>query len=328
MRKRIAGGARIAEPSPVITTRREVPVFLMPTAEDSRNGEELVRLTRLFVERELEAWPEFRAALIVGSIAHAENRVDSDVDCIFVFDQLDERVVPAEFVWVPQTGSYHTIFEVEAADVGGVQIDAWRVSTAEFRSGEWDEGLRHDLAAAIVIADRGGMTSQLLRERLQYPDALRQSRVAEHFGRAGYYAEEWRVQEWIGRGGLEGAHDQLTAAFEEILKLLHAYHRVWLPWRYRWLVSARKLAWLPDGYHDSVQTILTGALPSQECLMQRRAAVMRLLDAIGVRLRTEGLVAEPDEAFRATHPGLGYRHNMEAWRQGHRELLEERGGRR
>ena len=299
----------------------------MPTTEDSRNGEELVRLTRLFIERELEVWPEFRAALIVGSIAHGENRVDSDVDCIFVFDQLDERVVPAEFVWIPQTGSYHSIFEVEASDVGGVQIDAWRVSTGEFRGGDWDEGLRHDLASAIVIADRGGTSSLLLRERLQYPDALRQCRVAEHFGRAGYYSEEWRVQEWIGRGGLGGAHDQLTAAFEEVLKLLHAYNRVWLPWRYRWLVSARKLAWLPDGFHDSVQTIATSVSQSQESLVRRRVAVTRLLDTIGVRLEAEGLVAEPGEAFRATHPGLGYGHNMEAWSQGHREILKERRGR-
>ena len=109
----------------------------MPTTEDSRNGEGLVRLTRLFIDRDLEVWPEFRAALIGGSLAPGENRVDSDVDCIFVFDQLDERVVPAEFVWVPQTGSYHSIFEVEASDVGGVQIDAWRVSTEEFRSTTW-----------------------------------------------------------------------------------------------------------------------------------------------------------------------------------------------
>lgn len=287
-----------------------------------------MRLTRLFIERELKVWPEFRAALIVGSIAHGENRVDSDVDCIFVFDQLDERVVPAEFVWVPQTGAYHSIFEVEASDVGGVQIDAWRVSTEEFRRSEWDEGLRHDLAAAIVIADRGGTSSLLLHERLQYSDALRQCRVAEHFGRAGYYSEEWRVQEWIGRGGLEGAHDQLTAAFEEVLKLLHAYNRVWLPWRYRWLVSARKLAWLPDGFHDRVQTITTSVSQSQDSLIQRRAAVTGLLSTIGESLRAEGLVAEPDEAFRATHPGLGYGHNMEAWRQGHREILKERSDRR
>ncbi len=292
----------------------------------SRNGEELVRLTRLFIERELEVWPEFRAAMIVGSIAHGENRGDSDVDCIFVFDQVDERMVPAEFVWVPRTGSYHSIFEVEASVVAGVQIDAWRVSTEDFRSGEWDEGLRHDLAASIVIADREGTTSLLLQERLQYPDALRQCRIAEHFGRAGYYSEEWRVHEWIGRGGLGGAHDQLTAAFEEVLKLLHAYNRVWLPWRYRWLVSARKLSWLPDGFHASVQTITTTKAQSQENLAQRRAAVTRLLDAIGVRLRAEGLVAEPGEAFRATHPGLGYAHNMEAWRKAHRELRKERSG--
>ncbi len=54
-----------------------------------------IELMRRFVHRKLEVWPEFVAGLIVGSLAHEEARPDSDVDCVLVFDKLDEAIVPA-----------------------------------------------------------------------------------------------------------------------------------------------------------------------------------------------------------------------------------------
>lgn len=81
---------------------------------------DLVSLARRFVERELVPWPEFRAALIVGSVAHGEARPSSDVDCIFVFDRPEERIVPAEFVWDPVTGAISSIFDVDAEEIGAL----------------------------------------------------------------------------------------------------------------------------------------------------------------------------------------------------------------
>lgn len=289
---------------------------------------DLIHLARLFVERGLEPWPEFVAALIVGSVAHGEARPDSDVDCILVFDPLDERIVPAEFVWIPATGSYHTIFEVGASEVGGIQIDAKRVSLGELRTHEWEEGLRHDLASALILADRRGKVAAVLEERLRYPDELRRSRVAEHYARARYYAEEWRLQAWLARGGPACAHDQLDAAFGEVVGLLHAWNAVWIPWRYRRLLSALKLPWLPEGFGESADAIVAAASPTEESLAARRGSVVRVLDAIGSELRAAGLLADPDEAFAAAHPELGYGHNMDAWRRGHERLLRERTSQR
>ncbi len=284
----------------------------------------LIRLARLFVERELDPWPEFVAALIVGSVAHGEARPDSDVDCILVFDPLDERIVPAEFVWIPETDSCHTIFEVEASEVGGVQIDAKRMSLEEFRTREWEEGFKHDLADALVLRDRSGEVTAVLEERLRYPEELRRSRVAKHCARAWYYAEEWRLKAWLARGGPACAHDQLDAAFGEVVELLHAYNAVWMPWRYRWLLSALKLPWLPEGFGESADAIVAAASPTEESLAERRSSVVRVLDAIGSELRAAGLLADPGEAFAAAHPELGYGHNMDAWRRGHERLLGER----
>ncbi len=284
-----------------------------------------LELMRRFVVRKLNVWPEFEAALIVGSVAHGEARTDSDVDCVLVFDKLDEAIVPAEFVWKPDTDSFHTIFEVEASDVGGIQIDAKRVALDDFRSHEWSESFKHELAHALVLYDRRQSVAEILKERLAYPESLRLSRIGDHLGWAAYYLEEWRLLGWIDRGGIESAHDQLTAAFEELIQLLHAYNREWLPWRYRWMVSAHQLAWLPKDYQQSVAGITSRVSANKASVFERRRAIASLLDDTLVRLQSEGHLAGSDEAFVAAHPGLGYAHNFDDWREAHRILLKTRG---
>jgi hypothetical protein len=284
-----------------------------------------IELMREFVHRKLEVWPEFVAALIVGSIAHGEARSDSDVDCVLVFDRMDEAIVPAEFVWVPATDAYHTIFEVEASDVGGIQIDAKRIALDDVWRQEWPEGFKHELAHALVLYDRDQSIATILTQRLAYPEPLRVSRIRDHVGQAAYYLEEWRLLGWMDRGGIESAHDHLTAAFEEIVQLLHAYNRKWLPWRYRWLVSARRLSWLPDDFAQRSAAIAGQVAATRESLLERRREISVMLDDILDRLRSEGLLADADAAFIAAHPGLGYAHNFAAWRDAHRNLLRERG---
>ena len=288
------------------------------------HADNLLRLVRLFVERKLEVWPAFRAALLVGSVAYGEARPDSDVDCIFIFSPLDERIVPAEFVWEPTTDTFSTISEREASEVGGVQIDAQRISLDEWREQEWGDGRKHELGHALILHDKDGLIGPLLEQKTRYPDAVRLSRVRDHAERASYYAEGWRLRGWITRGGIAAAHDQLTAAFAEIIQLVHAYNREWLPWRYRWLVSTTALAWLPDRFAQRAETITSWLAPTETSLWQRHAMVVALLREIMEALQAEGLVAEPGAAFRATHPHLGYAHTMEQWRQAHKELHRER----
>lgn len=279
-----------------------------------------IELMRRFVHHKLEAWPEFVAALIVGSVAHGEARSDSDVDCVLVFDKLDEAIVPAEFVWVPASDTYHTIFEVEASDVGGIQIDAKRVALDDFRRQEWSESFKHELAHALVLYDRQQLVAEILKQRVAYPESVRLSRIRNHLGWTEYYLEEWRLLGWIERGGIESAHDQLTAAFEELIQLLHAYNKEWMPWRYRWMVSAQGLAWLPDDYPQRAVEITSRISPNQESVLKRRSEILSMLDDIHDRLQSEGLLAGADEAFIAAHPGLGYAYNFDAWRDAHQKL--------
>jgi len=293
--------------------------------EDAATFNSKIELMRQFVHRKLEVWPELVAALIVGSVAHGEARPDSDVDCILVFDEISEAIVPAEFVWVPATDSYHTIFEVEASDVGGIQIDAKRVALDDFRHQEWPEGYKHELAHALVLYDRHRSVEALLKERIAYSDSLRSSRIRDHLGRAAYYLEEWRLLGWIERGGIESAHDQLTAAFEELIQLLHAYNRKWLPWRPRWMVSTQRLSWLPDNYPQSAVEITSRISANKESLLKRRSEISSLLDNTLEKFQSEGLLADPDLAFIAAHPGLGYAYNFDAWREAHQKLLNSRG---
>jgi hypothetical protein len=292
---------------------------------DARNRHSQIDLMRQFVQRKLEPWPELVAALIVGSIAHDEGRPDSDVDCILVFDPLDEAIVPAEFVWIPDTDSYHTIFEGEASEAGGIQIDAMRVALGDFRHQEWPESFRHELAHALVLVDRHQSVARIIEKRAAYPESLRLARIQEHAGWASYFMEEWRLLSWLERGGIASAHDQLTAALEEVIKLLHAYNGEWLPWRYRWMISAQRLPWQPEEFSQKAVEITSHVEPTRESVLKRRAAIGALLDNTMARLQSEGLLAGSDEAFIATHPGLGYDHNFEAWREAHQALIETKG---
>jgi hypothetical protein len=208
-----------------------------PRAADCRP---LVELARCFVERRLVPWPEFRAALVVGSVAHGEARPTSDVDCLFVFEPLDVRIVPAEFVRRPDTDTVHDIFSVDAA-----------------------------------------------------------------FG---------------------GAHDQLQASFEELLKLLHALNGFWLPYRSRWLRSALPLPWSPPAFGDAVDRLVGDVELSRGGLRRRQEILAGLLRASGERAREAGLDGAEAGAFVRLHPDLGYAHNMDAWRAAHHALRRARAG--
>jgi hypothetical protein len=91
------------------------------------------------------------------------------------------------------------------------------------------------------------------------------------------------------------------------------------------MVSAHKLPWLPEGFAQKVIAITSRLAPTEESLVKRQEIVATLLRDIGDKLESEGLLADPGEAFRITHSELGYAHNMDGWRRAHEELLRDRG---
>lgn len=265
----------------------------------------------------------FVGAVLVGSRVHDEHRRNSDVDCVFIFEHVDERIIPGEFVWVPSDDSFHSIFDVEASEVGGVQVDAIgrRVSWMDFSTQEWAEGLRHDLARQRVLFERGYDVRGLIARRTAYDEETRLQRLSDATSWAAYYLTPWRLERWIERAGLVGAHDQLDAAFEELLSGLHAYNRVWLPWRYRLLASTLKLQWVPSGFAATAEALRTPC--TGEALQTRRALLSDLQANFEERLERDGLEGEIRRRQASAFAGLGFAGSMEAWRQGHRRWLVE-----
>jgi hypothetical protein len=285
----------------------------------------LIEQLRLFITRWLKPWPEFLAAFVVGSIATGEARASSDVDCLFVFEHLDERIVPAEFVWQPETDTISTIFDVDADQSDAIQIDAKRVERATFFAADWEDGLKHELSQAIVLFDRAGTIQPEIAAKLRYPDELRTERALWLVSRIDHALSSWRLEAWTKRGGLVCAHEQLTAVFEDVLQLLHAANRVWLPWRNRWLISGMKLPWLPTDLPTRAQQVCsTGALTEAD-LWRRHTVLLQLYRDIEDGLKEDVGSIDAKDTFARLHPQLGYAYNMDAWKIAHRELRRERG---
>jgi hypothetical protein len=298
---------------------------------DRRMAHESVELARRFVEEKLVPYPQFEAALVTGSFGHGEARDDSDVDMVLVFDPLDVRIVPGEFAWVPGGAEeFHPVVgpaAVEARDVGGVQIDAKRISIADLDSGDLADGTLHELAHALVLFDRTGRVTAVLERRLAYPPERRRSVSFRHRERAWIHqakATARRRDRWIDRVGPSGAVDVLVGGLEEIVLLVHACNGVHAPFRYRWLLSMEHLDWVPDGYASFRDAVL---VPEGDDVRSRLDAACDAFDLVLAqvddRFRELGWAAHAGEVWADSHRELGFGYNMDDWRRAHRELLAE-----
>lgn len=250
-----------------------------------------INLARTFVERKLVPWPTLEAALIIGSIGHDEDRPDSDVDMVLLFDPLDLRIVPGEFVWTPADDQFHTIW-VEASDVGGVQIDAKRLSVEHLERDELDDGFKHELAHAITLFDRSGRVTKILERRLSYPDERRRALALRHRGGAGIYQSKVAAksrERWISRIGWAGVVDLLVAGFGEVVLVIHAYNGEFPPYRDRWLLSVERLDWVPGGFAAFRDAVLSPAPADPETnFLRANEAFDRVLEQIDARFRELG----------------------------------------
>lgn len=286
-----------------------------------------VDLARTFVERKLVPWPTFEAALIIGSIGHDEDRPDSDVDMVLLFDPLDLRIVPGEFVWTPADDQFHTI-RIEASDIGGVQIDAKRLSVGHLEQGELDDGFKHELAHAIPLFDRSGRVTKILEHRLSYPGERRRALALRHRGLAGIYQSKVAArgrERWTNRIGWAGLIDLLVAGLEEVVLTIHAYNGEFPPYRYRRLLSVERLDWIPGGFAAFRDAVLSPALADSESnFLRANEAFDSVLAEVDARFRELGWAEDAGHLWVLSHPDLGFAYNMEEWKQAHEALLAER----
>ncbi|HMN30739.1 MAG TPA: hypothetical protein PKE45_21480, partial [Caldilineaceae bacterium] len=251
----------------------------------------------------------------------------SDIDAVIFFDPYDPYIVPAESIWLPADGSFHSIFSTaQHVQEQGLQLDFTRCALTEWADPAfvWPEGRRVELAEAWLAFTRSDTVRQLIELRTAYPDATCRERLDE--------ALVWLDQhlKWDDPQGLWAslgaavAQDRLHAAYDYLVQSLFAYNRRWRPWRNREMSYLLKLPWLPHGFEERVLTALNA--PSHDFAgYQARFEMLRTLFAdLLAQLVDDGLYPPDDpvgDAFvrRSEEPGRAW--NMAEWNVAHQKRL-------
>jgi hypothetical protein len=271
-----------------------------------------------FVERALAPEPAVQGAVAIGSLPAGRLRPGSDIDLVVFMAPLDWYVIPAEFIWRPSDGSFHSIIaddpELRAE---GVAFDCRRVDLERWTDPavDWPEGHRAELAAGLVAFDRHRDVARLIATRTAYPEPLRESRLDE--------AITWLDQHLAGDGparrwqelGPVIAFDRLAAAYDNLVAGLFAYNRRWRPWRNRLMDGLLDLPWLPDRFAERVLEAAVAAGHDEDAYHAQAAALSALFDDLLRRVVDDGLYssAPVDQAFLRTHDEPGYAWNIDDW---------------
>jgi hypothetical protein len=270
----------------------------------------------------LEPSHAVQAVIAVGSIASGLARPGSDIDAVLFLDPFDPYIVPAEFLWDPRDGTFHSIFtRDERIQREGIQFDFTRFDLRAWADPafEWPEAHRAELAEGWMAFDRAGAVSRLLQQRTGYPDDVRLSRLDE--------AITWLDQHLSGRGpearwqelGPTVAHDRLHAAYGYLVQVLFAYNNRWRPWRNREMASLLALPWLPREFDARILTALNAPGHGQRAYQVRVRALRTLFAEVVARLVADGVYTEDaiGDAFVRRHEEPGRAWNMEEWNREH-----------
>ena len=189
-----------------------------------------------YIESELKPHDAVKGVVAIGSLATGLARPDSDIDCIAFLDPYNDYILPAEFIWLLEDKSYHSIFvEDKEIHAKGYQLDFTRLDLEQWADPgfEWPEGRKAELVNGWIAFDRDGGILRLIAQRTAYSDDLRIARLDE--------AVTWLDQHLYAGGpdkrwdtlGPAIAHDRLQAAYEYLVQALFAINCRWLPWRNR-----------------------------------------------------------------------------------------------
>jgi predicted nucleotidyltransferase len=271
-----------------------------------------------FIERELRPVTAVQAVIGIGSIATGRMHPDSDIDAIVFFDPLDYYIVPAEFIWRPSDGTFHSIFSKEPeVQEDGIEFDLLRLDWRTWSNPafSWPEGRRAEFAAGWLAYDRHGQAAPLIAERTAYSESVRLDRLDEaitwldqHLGDEGPQ-RRWQLLEPAI------AHDRLQAAYHHLVQALFALNRRWQPWRNRQMEALLALPWLPDRFTDRVLVAANAPSLLEEGYQARSDALRSLFDDLLVHLTEIGDYSHApiDQAFIRQHDEPGYAWTMDEW---------------
>lgn len=303
----------------VSTEKENMSMNITPATSQKR--QELIA----FIERNLAPEAAIQGVVGIGSIATGQMRPGSDIDAVIFFDPYDPYIVPAEAIWLPADGSFHSIFSKETrVQESGIQLDFTRCALDEWADPAfiWPEGRRAELAEGWLAFDRTGAVRQLIASRTTYTDAIRQERLDEALVWLDQHLKWDDPQEMWGSLGPAIAHDRLHAAYDYLVQALFAYNRRWRAWRNREMSYLLQLPWMPPDFDRRVLTALNA--PSHDFAgYQARFGLLRsLFDEVVAQLVSDALYDRDDpvgEAFvrQAEEPGRAW--NMAAWNAEHRK---------
>jgi hypothetical protein len=272
-----------------------------------------------FIERVLEPEPSVQAVVGIGSIATGRMQSHSDIDVAVFFDPMDWHVIPAEFIWRPSDGSYHSIFIVdEEVRQDGIDLDCLRLDLQTWCAAdyEWPEGRKAELSNGWMAYDRMGEVAPIIAIKTAYPEQVRQERLDEaiiwldqHLA-DGYPEKRWETL------GPAIAHDRLQAAYQQLVQGIFALNRRWMPWRNRQMDNMASLRWLPDSFEEQILAASNAPNIDFSGYMERVQALRSLFDELLAKLIADGSYSTTpiDQAFIRSHDEPGYAWNMEEWR--------------
>jgi hypothetical protein len=297
---------------------------MLTTAATTQKKQDLMT----FIERELVPEPAVQAVIGIGSIASGLAQPDSDIDAIIFLDPLDWYIVPAEFIWCPDDGSFHSIFSPEPGLEEGIQFDFARFDLVQWadQSYEWSEERCAELHEGWMAFDRSGQVVELIAMRTAYTDKIRTAKLDEALTWLDQHLSGDRPQRrWESLGSVI-AHDRLQAAYEYLVQALFAYNRRWRPWRNREASSLLALPWLPEGFADRVLVALNAPACDYTGYLTRMDALRALFQDLTNRLVADGEYGDDviGEAFIRSHDEPGWAWNMDQWNTEHLERSAER----
>jgi hypothetical protein len=286
---------------------------MTPATEEKR--EELLS----FIQRVLEPEPSVQAVVGIGSIATGRMQSHSDIDVAVFFDPMDWYVIPAEFIWRPSDGSYHSIFvEDEEVHQDGIDLDCLRLDLRTWSAPdyEWPEGRKAELGEGWMAYDRSGEVAPIIADKTVYPDMVRQERLDEAIIWLDQHLADGYPEKRLEILGPAVAHDRLQAAFQQLVQGIFAANRRWMPWRNRQMDNLARLLWLPDSYEERILAASNAPSIDFGGYMERVQALRFLFDELLSKLIAEGSYSTTpiDQAFIRSNDEPGYAWNMEEWR--------------
>jgi hypothetical protein len=285
---------------------------MTPATEEKRNQ------LKLFIDRVLESEPAVQGVIGIGSMATGHMHPDSDIDAVIFLDPLELYIAPAEAIWRPETGSFHSILE---DGVRGIRFDFTRLAWQQWSDPEfeWPENLRAELSAGWIAYDPSGKARRLIARGTVYPEALRLARLDEALVLLDQLLNWDAPHEIWDTLGPPIAHDRLEAAYVYLVQALFAYNRRWHSWRSREMQTLLALPWLPEAFASQVLTTANAPDLDYAGYVARRDRLRALFDGLLARLVAAGdYSATPiDQAFIRKHEEPGRSWNIDEWNKFH-----------